>query len=339
MVDKLTIGNPLPGFSGRGGGQRVPVPVNPVTGPAGSGFSALVYQCRLNVDWDGAPKAYGLDRPDTPHQKFPLQKGLKPYEVAANNGSLINARADDDGHWVGVFAATEGEAWAILRRHDPWFNTLTTDDQNAIFRQFLDTRENTEFGSLRDVNGRFPVVQLEQLGGQAPGYYVSTCNAHTGVTDDPWDQRRYMDASRVFYAAVPNLPNVSVGDVGLVIRTKNGDGVAFFFGDTGAGQHLGECSGAVKDQLAPEINGEDDNFAFIVFPRSGNGSAVGLRRFEVVERMVHIQLAKIRNTGDTLATLIAPHDPYRFFVGTTIWTYSGPRIESEDYIRLGIKRF
>src|SRR5438552_15218259 len=224
MVDKLIIGNPLGGFTGRSPGRGKPrpaVPVIPVKGP--SGFSALVYQCKLNVDWDGAPKAYGLDRADTPHQKFPLQKGLKPYEVAANNGSLTNARADDDGHWVGAFAATENEARAILRDRYPGFKALKPDEQNSIFHQFLDTRENTVFGSLKDVNGQFPVVQLAELGGQSEGYYVSTCNAHTGVTDDAWDQRRYVDASMVPYAALPNLPGVNLGDFGLVIRTKDGE--------------------------------------------------------------------------------------------------------------------
>ena len=332
MAGKLIIGNPLRGFTGRGSGKdRVPVKVFPVSGP--SGFSALVYQCKLNVDWDGAPKAYGLDRPDTPHQKFPLQKGLTPYEVVANNGSLNNARAADDRHWVGVFAATEAEARAILRDHYPGFKTLKLEEQTSIFHQFLDTREHSPFGSLKDVNGRFPVVQFEQLGGQAPGYYVSTCNAHTGVTDDEWDQRRYVDASKVAYAALPNLPNVSLGDVGLVIRTKNGDYDKFFFGDTGAGSHLGECSGGVKDSLAPERDGEDDNFAFIVFPGSGNGTTIGLDSL-ALSGIVVDQLVKIRDTGDALVTLIAPHDPRRYFVGVTISILGGPPIESEDMIKI-----
>jgi hypothetical protein len=316
-LNKLTIGRALPGFTGRGK-PRPSVPVIPVTGPAG--FSALVYQCKLNVDWDGAPKAYGLDRPDTPHQEFPLQKGLNPYEVPANNGSLQNARAVA-GHWVGVFAATEREARAILRDNYPGFVKLKPDEQNSIFQQFLDTRE-----SLRDLNGRFPVVQLEQLGGQARGYYVSTCNAHTGVTDNAWDQRRYVDASKVAYAALPNLPGVALGDCGIVIRTSkpNHNQTGFFFGDTGAGSHLGECSGAVKLSLAPERNGEEDDFAFIVFPGSGNGSTVGLDS-DAVRKIIRHQFVKIKNTGDALAKLIAPHNPQRrYFVGTAIWLNGGP---------------
>jgi hypothetical protein len=100
--------------------MRPPVPVVPVTGP--NGFSALIYQCMLNVDWDGSPQAYGLDRPDIPRgQQFPLQKGLQPHEVPANNGSLLNAKSDDDHSWVGVFSRTPAEARQLLRDHYPGF--------------------------------------------------------------------------------------------------------------------------------------------------------------------------------------------------------------------------
>ena len=40
------------------------VPVVKVTEVSGTkGFSALVYQCKMNVDRDGAPTAYGFDNP------------------------------------------------------------------------------------------------------------------------------------------------------------------------------------------------------------------------------------------------------------------------------------
>jgi hypothetical protein len=63
----LAFGKPLQGFHDR----KKSVTVRNVTGPGG--FSAFIYECVLNVDWDGAPDCYGLNRPG-----FPEQTGLDP---------------------------------------------------------------------------------------------------------------------------------------------------------------------------------------------------------------------------------------------------------------------
>ena len=62
-------------------------------------------------------------------------------------------------------------------------------------------------------------------------------------------------------------------DFGLIIRNSNGASCGFFFGDRGGkgSEKVGECSGYVKTTLAPNRNGEDETFTFIVFPGSGNG--------------------------------------------------------------------
>ena len=97
----LKFGSQIGGFIDR---NSKPVPVTPVTGP--SGFKALIYQCILNVDWDGAHRAYGWERPGS---TFVYQKNLLPWERwEFHHGHLQNARAKADNHWVGVFAATPG---------------------------------------------------------------------------------------------------------------------------------------------------------------------------------------------------------------------------------------
>jgi len=58
----LDFAKPLQGFHDK----KKSVRVHPVTGAGG--FSAFVYTCMLNVDWDGAPDCYGLDRPGFPEQ-------------------------------------------------------------------------------------------------------------------------------------------------------------------------------------------------------------------------------------------------------------------------------
>lgn len=302
MAGKLKFGNPISGFSAH---YKPHCPVYPVSGP--DGFNALVYTCALKTDWDGAPTAYGLIRDDTKDQKFPLQKNLLPLERPALNGSLEDARAPGDRHWVGVVSMNEVEARVTLQRHFPKWGLLKPDVQRSIFHQFLDTRP-----SLKDVKGKFPIVQLKEMGGLAEGYYVSQCNARTGLTPDDWDQRSYVDASTVHYAARPFLPHVRLGDFGLIINMRTGDGAAFFFGDEGAGIKLGECSGAVKTDIAPAPNEEDKDFMFIVFPGSGNGSPkfAGLRS----EATVIIQLSKLRGTDNEFADHFGRQSPEQLYM-------------------------
>jgi hypothetical protein len=307
MAGKLNFGSPISGFSSH---YKPHCPVYPVSGP--DGFSALVYTCPLKTDWDGAPTAYGLKRDDADGLKFPLQKNLEPLERwdPRNGwfGSLQNARAKEDKHWVGVVSMNEVEARGTLQRNFPGWGLLKPAEQRSIFHQFLDTRP-----SLRDVRGKFPIVQLKQMGGLAEGYYVSQCNARTGLTSNDWDQRSYVDASTVHYGARPVLHHVRLGDFGLIINTRTGDGAAFFFGDNGAGTSLGECSGAVKTDIAPAVNAEDkEDFMFIVFPGSGNGSPTfaGLRS----EATVMIQLGKLRDTGNEFADHFGRQSPEQSYM-------------------------
>ncbi len=69
--------------------------------------SALVYQCKMNVDWDGSPTAYGFDNPrdrtpaglvwNSTQQKYVreredhFQRDFKPLEYPGLKGSLRDA--------------------------------------------------------------------------------------------------------------------------------------------------------------------------------------------------------------------------------------------------------
>src|SRR5262249_12532748 len=145
---EIVFGEPLGGFTDRR--KNVGIPVTPVRGP--NGFSAYIYQCWLNVDWDGAHRAYGLDRRDDGKRTFPHQKNLTPLEGGAH-GSLLNARFESKGHWVGLFAATAGEARRILAANYPGWQTLDKARQEEVLDQFLDTRTDTHFGTLEDEPG------------------------------------------------------------------------------------------------------------------------------------------------------------------------------------------
>jgi len=187
-----------------------PVTVRRVTGP--NSFIAYIYQCPLNVDWDGAARAYGVDRPG-----FPLQTNLHPIETGLGNAK------GSDGTWSGVFSANRADALAILAS-DPAFGP-TKEDRMKRIDQFLDER-------FKDAKGFSPVVQILR-DSPAPGYYVSQCPALVDDSKKPWDQKRYADASKVPYGALSDglARFVNLFDFGLVIRNRTGRNIGFYFGD------------------------------------------------------------------------------------------------------------
>src|SRR5215471_8290496 len=145
--DALAFGNPLGGFTARANSLHI-APTR-VTGP--SGFSAFVYQCWLNVDWDGAHMCYGLDRPDTATQKFPLQKNLTPWERPDyHHGGLNNARlgGSSSNPWSSIVVKTQREALDLLAASFPGWNTLDARAQQNVLSQFWDNRTHSPFGSL-----------------------------------------------------------------------------------------------------------------------------------------------------------------------------------------------
>jgi hypothetical protein len=159
--DKLVFGSPHAGFTARSNSLTIA----PTHVAASSGFSAFIYQCWLNVDWDGAHQCYGLDRPDTAAQKFPLQKNLTPWERPDfHHGSLNNARVggSPSNRWSSIVVKTRKEALDLLAKNYQGWNTLDAVKQQTALSQFWDNRTATPFGSLEDApgNGKFPIVQL-----------------------------------------------------------------------------------------------------------------------------------------------------------------------------------
>lgn len=317
----LTFGKPLHGFDDR----KKSVNVYPVTGPGG--FSAFIYKCVLNVDWDGAPHCYGLNRPG-----FPEQTGLDPWESRAHSGSLRNARRDADWSkdWVGVYNVTRAEAIRILRHHGliPVKPTALSKASEALLEKFWDNRTETVFGSLENQSGdgKFPIVQISEMPTTMKrGYYVST----TGWFDrskDLWDPHCYLDASAIPYSVVPDLVGVSMGDYGLVIRNQTGARTPYVCGDstgskTGKSRRLGECSGAVYLAMGKENEGD---FSFIVFPRSGSGT---LNDTGAAERVVRTQLGLLSAAdADDLASHLGADPNDRFRVRTAMAQAGAPAL-------------
>jgi len=79
----------------------------------GRAFSVFIYTCSmLNVDWDGAPNAYGVNRPG-----FPDQTGLDPWESPAHAGRLKWGRQNGSmsEKWIGLLTVDRNRAIEIPR--------------------------------------------------------------------------------------------------------------------------------------------------------------------------------------------------------------------------------
>jgi hypothetical protein len=320
----LTLGKPLHGFRDR----KKSLTVRSVTGPGG--FSAFIYNCVLNVDWDGAPNCYGLDRPGVSDQT-----GLDPWESRKHHGSLANARrnADWSKDWVAVYNVTKAEAIRILRKYSlipakPIKGPdVLSEASQALLEKFWDNRTHTVFGSLENQSGdgHFPIVQIAEMPTTIKkGYYVST----TGFRDkskEAWDPNSYIDASTIPYSVLPALSHVSMGDYGLIIRNKTGASTPYVCGDSSGAKHgshkLGECSGAVYLAMGKENEGD---FSFIVFPQSGTGKMTDT---PAAESAVRTQLSKLSAAdADDLANHLASGALDRFNVRSAMTQRGAPAI-------------
>lgn len=323
----LKCGTALGGFTDR---SKKSIAVRGVTGDGG--FSAFIYKCVLNVDWDGAPNAYGLDRAGVAGQT-----GLDPWESPRHSGSLANARAGAEWsqRWVGIYSVSRGEAIRILRQYGliPPKPAKGPDVLNhasqEVLKRFWDNRTHTAYGhSLENLagDGHFPIVQIEGMPTTIrAGYYVST----TGWEDtskESWDPQRYLDASTIPYSVVPALSGVSMGDYGLIIRNKTGASTPYACGDSSGAAHgshrLGECSGAVYIAMGKENEGD---FSFIVFPRSGGGNS--LTNTAAAAAAVRTQLNKLSaDDADDLANHLAGDAMSRFYVRSALTKWGAPPI-------------
>jgi len=252
----------------------------------GSGFVAFAYQCRLEEDFDGAPRAYGFDNPQpvdpAANPDTRLQRGLRPLDRLGNATSPYKnfAAGSNDFCWAGVYAATQA---------------LATKNGFSIDRRpRLEARRKCP----PDGPGRFPAIQ--PAGGPAPGYFVSTTAAVADKNLPAWDQRRYVNAAEIPYAALaywwPKL-KVHMGDFGLAMRLDTGSVSGFVFADAGTAR-VGEVSHKLLETLSPaESRGTRNEHPtlFLVFPGSGTSISERLkyRSNRALQRCVSFNLRRL----------------------------------------------
>lgn len=224
----------------------------------GTGISALLYTCFVNIDYDGAGNAYG-----------PLEKDT--LDVLQNAGYP---------RWYYGLIALHPQArlWDMNDRSLKEFNIGTKGPVvKDHYKLQLDAR-------YPDSKGRQPVVQQT---GIYKGYFISA-TSHRKQGSSIYEQSSYLDAASVPFGALSGelsrLGGVRLNDFGLGIRHNAPRQSAFHFADMGstagdAKTAVGECSYKVFLDLGgpKKVRGRtpDNRFAvsFLVFPGSGSGAA------------------------------------------------------------------
>lgn len=126
-------------------------------------------------------------------------------------------------------------------------------------------------GIITDRHGN-PIVQGEA--DPFPGYYIS-CTSLADRTKEFNDPRRYVDATKIPYVALPEEiaegGGAQLGDFAFVVNLRNGKSSFAIYADIGA---PGEGSVALAERLgiAPDARhgGESDGVLYVFFPGSGN---------------------------------------------------------------------
>lgn len=122
-------------------------------------------------------------------------------------------------------------------------------------------------------NGQ-PVIQKT---GQYRGYYVSTTSLQQGNVSDERSPKRYIDATKISYIALPQdfakTFDIHLGDLAVVVNQANGRSAYAIFADVGPRGRIGEGSVALAKALGipadPRHDSVPDRVTYLIFPGSG----------------------------------------------------------------------
>lgn len=249
-------------------------------------LSAIIFQCILNEDNDGAPDCYG---PKHPPALDPLADGTN------DENAVFDKKGNNKWRWVGLVSMTPEEAQqaGVLARLD----------------QRLEVRDGAK------PQGRFPLFQPNMQ------FYVSSTATSANASLSKTHQDRFWNAREVSYGALtPPLTRLGVdhGDFGLAIRLDTGVSEGFFYADSGGQNKVGESSRKLFRTLFPNVDQEGHPVAFIVFPRTTYRRASGgfWSNPTLALRTRLADLSRADNI-DTLIGMMASGRKYRDFkVGT-----------------------
>jgi Fungal chitosanase of glycosyl hydrolase group 75 len=195
---------------------------------------AIVFQCILNEDVDGAPNCYARFNKATPDDR---NGGL---DFLRNGTNDENARFTASNRWL-------------------WNGVVARESSGGG----VEIDEQPDF--LQDAAGKYPVFQ--------PGKRFYVCRTALAANNLPeTNQAAHFDATRVSYGALtPPLHRLGVrlGDFGIAIRNDDpNNSEAFLYADAGSQDKVGEMSSHLFRKMFPQNNQEHFPVTFIVFPGS-----------------------------------------------------------------------
>jgi Fungal chitosanase of glycosyl hydrolase group 75 len=136
--------------------------------------------------------------------------------------------------------------------------------------------------NARDAHGWVALVTNEsgrpvlQKNGRYRGYYVSTTSLQQGNVSDLRSPKRYIDATKVPYIALPQdfarTFDIHLGDLVVVVNQAIGRSAYAIYADVGPGGRIGKGSVALAEALGIPANPRHDSVAdgiiYLVFPGS-----------------------------------------------------------------------
>lgn len=154
---------------------------------------------------------------------------------------------------------------------------------------------------VTNTRGR-PVIQRT---GPYRGYYVSTTSLQQQDISDPRNPKKYLDATRIPYIALPpdftREFGISLGDLAVVVNVENGRTAYAIFADVGPRGKIGEGSIALANKLGIPSNPRHDSVlngvTYLVFPGSGSskGKSITMSRINSSAARLHRQWSAQKN--------------------------------------------
>jgi len=213
-------------------------------------LQAFVFLTHMNIDFDGAPNAYG------PPEKEPLDT----LDHAGQNTRYYGLVAIRPDETVDIVVPKQGKQTKLLKE---------------LYNLKLDER-------FPDSQGRVPVVQQ---GGEYDGYFISITSRATRslAGANRFQQSTYVNSAKVAFGALSGRlqdKGVAFGNYGMAIRHDNGRQAGFVLMDGGhtSGRDVGAV-GEVSYRVFLDVGGTpktarqsvpNNNFptTFMIFPNS-----------------------------------------------------------------------
>jgi hypothetical protein len=302
-----------------------------------SGFKMLAYQCSLEEDFDGAPQCYG--EPNDPsaaevkaNPAIALQRTVKrrvPGSKLRDDRTALDFLGNATSNPANFKAGNKNFAWAGLYAAPQAYATANgfSIDRRAFLEARLRPRNDKDkdlppdqkLVALADGEpGWFPAIQGSDA--PAPGFYVSGSPVYADRSLRDWNQRKYINAQAIPFAALTpwyRSYSVKLGDFGLAMDPETGAASGFVFGDSGYDDKVGE----VSTNLLTALGGDNErDYLFLVFP--GSGARIGdAFKFNLAMSVQLGAASAVRDMSrlpdtDSLLTLLCfggDYDQYKLF--------------------------